>query len=115
MGGSGLGQVLAVVSGKGGTGKTSLCAAIACALAQEGQSVLLMDLDLGLRNLDLSLGLGEEPAIPFTAVMRGEYLPGHGPPPLPRPLLPHGACHRSAGVRGHGPVRRLSPRGPRRL
>lgn len=73
MGGSGLGQVLAVVSGKGGTGKTSLCAAIACALAQEGQSVLLLDLDLGLRNLDLSLGLGEEPAIPFTAVMRGEY------------------------------------------
>lgn len=73
MGGSVLGQVLAVVSGKGGTGKTSLCAGIAVGLADEGKSVLLVDLDLGLRNLDLSLGLGEEPVIPFTAVMRGEY------------------------------------------
>lgn len=68
-----MGQILAVVSGKGGTGKTSLCAGIAVGLADEGKSVLLVDLDLGLRNLDLSLGLGEEPVIPFTAVMRGEY------------------------------------------
>lgn len=73
MGGSALGQVLAVVSGKGGTGKTSLCAGIASCLAAEGQKVLLIDLDVGLRNLDLSLGLENEPTIPFTAVMRGEY------------------------------------------
>lgn len=73
MGGSALGQVLAVVSGKGGAGKTTLCAGIAACLADEGKKVLLMDLDVGLRNLDLSLGLGDEAAIPFTAVMRGEY------------------------------------------
>ena len=73
MGGIALGQVLAVVSGKGGTGKTSLCAGVALALAEAGQSVLCIDVDVGLRNLDISLGLAQEPALPFTAVMRGEY------------------------------------------
>ena len=73
MGGFALGKILAVVSGKGGTGKTSLCAAVACWLAKEGKSVLCIDADVGLRNLDISLGLAEEPVLPFTAVMRGEY------------------------------------------
>lgn len=73
MGGVRLGQVLAVVSGKGGTGKTSLCAGIACWLAAEGQKVLCIDADVGLRNLDISLGMTEEAALPFTAVMSGEY------------------------------------------
>jgi len=68
-----LGQVLAVVSGKGGTGKTSLCAGVACALAADGQKVLCIDADVGLRNLDISLGMAQEPAIPFTAIMREEY------------------------------------------
>ena len=68
-----MGQILAVVSGKGGTGKTSLCAGVACCLALEGQKVLCIDADIGLRNLDISLGLTQEPALPFTAVMRGEY------------------------------------------
>lgn len=68
-----MGQVLAVVSGKGGTGKTSLCAGVACALAAEGQRVLCIDADVGLRNLDLSLGMAQEPVLPFTAVMREEY------------------------------------------
>ncbi len=68
-----MGQVMAVVSGKGGVGKTSLCAGVAVALAEAGQRVLCMDADVGLRNLDISLGMTQEPAIPFTAVMRGEY------------------------------------------
>lgn len=68
-----MGQVLAVVSGKGGTGKTSICAAVACALAADGKSVLCLDADVGLRNLDISLGMAQEPALPFSAVMRGEY------------------------------------------
>lgn len=73
MGGLDLGQILAVVSGKGGVGKTTLCAGLAACLAQEGQRVLCIDADVGLRNLDLSLGLADEPNLPFTAVMRGEY------------------------------------------
>jgi len=68
-----LGQVLAVISGKGGTGKTTLCAGVALALAEAGQKVLCMDADVGLRNLDIALGLSEEPAICFTDVMRGIY------------------------------------------
>ena len=68
-----MGQVLAVVSGKGGTGKTSLCAAVACCLAKMQQRVLCIDADAGLRNLDISLGMSQEPALPFTAVMSGEY------------------------------------------
>ena len=68
-----MGQVLAVISGKGGTGKTSLCAGVACALAQMEQRVLCLDADVGLRNLDLSLGLASEPALCFTDVMAGAY------------------------------------------
>lgn len=68
-----MGQILAVVSGKGGTGKTSLCAAVACRLAEAGQKVLCIDADAGLRNLDISLGMSQEAALPFTAVMSGEY------------------------------------------
>ena len=52
-------QVLAVISGKGGTGKTSLCAGVASCLAMEGQRVLCVDLDVGLRNLDIALGISD--------------------------------------------------------
>lgn len=71
--GQSLAQVLAVISGKGGTGKTSLCAAIASCLAMQGRRVLCIDLDVGLRNLDIALGMSDAAALPFTAVMRGEY------------------------------------------
>ena len=50
-------QVVSVISGKGGTGKTSLCAGISSCLAAEGSQVLCIDADVGLRNLDLSLGM----------------------------------------------------------
>ena len=68
-----MGQVLAVISGKGGTGKTSFCAGVSSCLAAEGRRVLAIDADVGLRNLDLSLGMSEEAVLPFSAVMRGEY------------------------------------------
>ena len=50
-----MGETIAVLSGKGGTGKTSVCAGIATALAAEGKRVLCIDCDVGLRNLDISL------------------------------------------------------------
>ena len=71
--GHGLAQVLAVISGKGGTGKTSLCAGVAACLAMEGRRVLCVDLDVGLRNLDIALGMSDTAVLPFTSVMRGEY------------------------------------------
>jgi septum site-determining protein MinD len=52
-----LGEVIAVLSGKGGTGKTSICAAVATALSTMDCRVLCIDCDVGLRNLDISLGL----------------------------------------------------------
>lgn len=66
-------EIVSVISGKGGTGKTSLCAAVASCLAAGGSRVLCIDADVGLRNLDISLGMSDEPILPFTAVMRGEY------------------------------------------
>lgn len=51
-----MGQVLVVTSGKGGVGKTTSTAALGAALAQGGQSVVLVDFDVGLRNLDLVMG-----------------------------------------------------------
>ena len=47
-----MGELYAIVSGKGGTGKTSVCAGLAAALAEKGRKVLCIDCDVGLRNLD---------------------------------------------------------------
>ena len=68
-----MGELIAVLSGKGGTGKTSVCAGVATALAQMGQQVLCIDCDVGLRNLDIALGISELGAISFLDVCRGEY------------------------------------------
>ena len=51
------GSVIVVTSGKGGVGKTTATASIGAALAMMGPSVALIDADIGLRNLDLVLGL----------------------------------------------------------
>lgn len=62
------GQCIAVVSGKGGTGKTSFTAGVGSALAQFGQRVLCVDCDVALRNLDLALGLTDRAIMDFTDV-----------------------------------------------
>lgn len=68
-----MGELIAVLSGKGGTGKTTVCAAVACALAVQGQSVLTVDCDVGLRNLDIALGISELGALSFQEVASGDY------------------------------------------
>ena len=68
-----VGELIAVLSGKGGTGKTSVCAGIAAALAASGRRVLCIDCDVGLRNLDISLGLTDTPSLSFLEVCRGDY------------------------------------------
>lgn len=60
-----MGELIAIVSGKGGTGKTSLCAGIAQALADSGERVLCIDCDVGMRNLDIALGLSHMGALSF--------------------------------------------------
>jgi septum site-determining protein MinD len=52
-----MGEALVITSGKGGVGKTTTVASLGAALALEGHSVALVDADIGLRNLDLALGL----------------------------------------------------------
>ena len=68
-----MGALFAVLSGKGGTGKTSVCAGIAVALAEEGNRVLCIDCDVGLRNLDISLGITDTDALSFLDISEGGY------------------------------------------
>ncbi|MBQ3819086.1 septum site-determining protein MinD [bacterium] len=60
------GRVIVITSGKGGVGKTTTNANIGTALASMGKKVVMIDTDLGLRNLDLLLGL--ENRIVYTIV-----------------------------------------------
>ncbi len=68
-----MGELIAVLSGKGGTGKTSVCAGIATALALSGEKVLCIDCDVGLRNLDIALGISDMGALSFLEVCRDGY------------------------------------------
>ncbi len=52
-----LGEVIVICSGKGGVGKTTTTASLGAALALRGKRVLVVDADIGLRNLDVILGL----------------------------------------------------------
>ena len=66
-------EVIAFFSGKGGTGKSALCAGVATALATTGQKVLCVDADVGLGNLDIFLGLESGAALSFLDICRGNY------------------------------------------
>lgn len=68
-----MGELVAILSGKGGTGKTSVCAGIAAALALRGERVLCIDCDVGLRNLDIALGLSQIGTLSFLEVCRDGY------------------------------------------
>ena len=52
-----MGEVIVITSGKGGVGKTTTTANLGSALALEGKKVVLVDTDIGLRNLDVVMGL----------------------------------------------------------
>ena len=70
-----MGEVLVVTSGKGGTGKTTLCAGLASCLAAMGQRVLAIDCDIGLSNLDIALGMTDCATVSFLDVMmENQYL-----------------------------------------
>lgn len=73
---------IVITSGKGGTGKTSLTGGVASCLAALGHRVLCIDMDIGLRNLDLTLGLSDRALMDFTDVLSGRCT-------LERAAVPH--------------------------
>ena len=77
-----MGTVITVTSGKGGTGKTSITGAVAASLSLMDRTVLCIDMDIGLRNLDISLGLNDRALMDFSDVALGRC-------PLARAVVPH--------------------------
>ena len=105
-----MGAVIAVLSGKGGTGKTTAAAALACCLGELGRRVLCVDADAELRNLDLCLGLGDQALMDYGDVLAGRCalekalavpaaFPGLRLLPAPQEPVPGGLAHLIALVR----------------
>jgi len=65
-------EIIVVTSGKGGVGKTTTSASIACGLARRGKRVAVIDFDIGLRNLDLIMGCERRVVYDFVNVIHGE-------------------------------------------
>lgn len=65
-------QVIVVTSGKGGVGKTTTVANVSTSLAKMGYKVVVMDLDIGLKKLDLILGLENRVIYDIVQVIEGE-------------------------------------------
>ncbi|HTU71636.1 MAG TPA: septum site-determining protein MinD [Candidatus Baltobacteraceae bacterium] len=65
------GRRIVVTSGKGGVGKTTTTANLGAALAKRGMRVVLVDADIGLRNLDLVLGLEKRIVFDLVEVAEG--------------------------------------------
>jgi septum site-determining protein MinD len=66
------GKVIVITSGKGGVGKTTATASIGAALAREGNKVAVVDMDIGLRNLDVVMGLENRVVFNIVDVVRGK-------------------------------------------
>ncbi len=65
-------EIIVVTSGKGGVGKTTTSASLACGLARTGKRVAVIDFDVGLRNLDLIMGCERRVVFDFVNVIQGE-------------------------------------------
>ena len=67
-----MGKVIVVTSGKGGVGKTTSSAALGAALAKNGAKVVVVDFDVGLRNLDLVMGAERRVVYDLVNVIQGD-------------------------------------------
>lgn len=67
-----LGRVIVITSGKGGVGKTTSSAAISAALAKKGFRTVVIDFDVGLRNLDMTMGCERRVVFDFINVIQGD-------------------------------------------
>ncbi|MGD9821318.1 MAG: AAA family ATPase, partial [Aminobacteriaceae bacterium] len=64
-------RVIVITSGKGGVGKTTTTSNISVALARAGHKVVAVDADIGLRNLDVVMGLENRVVYNFIDVLEG--------------------------------------------
>lgn len=64
-------EVIVVASGKGGTGKTTVCAGLAVALAKDSKKVLIMDCDSGMRGVDMVLGIADKLVYDISDIVSG--------------------------------------------
>lgn len=78
-----MGTAIVVTSGKGGTGKTTVASGISSCLAAIGRRVLCIDADVGLRNLDLCLGMSDLSVMDFSDVLEGRCSLERGAAPHP--------------------------------
>ena len=65
-------KIIAVTSGKGGTGKSTVCAGIGYTLAKQGHRTLIIELDFGLRCLDIIFGVEENIKYDLGDVLSGK-------------------------------------------
>jgi septum site-determining protein MinD len=65
-------RIIVITSGKGGVGKTTTSAAVAMGLAKKGHKTVVIDFDVGLRNLDLIMGCERRVVYDFVNVINGE-------------------------------------------
>lgn len=87
-------EVIVITSGKGGVGKTTTAANIGIGLAQLGKKVVMVDTDIGLRNLDVVLGLENRIVYNLVDVVEGNcrMKPGANPRQTVRAALPSPVC-----------------------
>lgn len=95
------GRLIAIASGKGGVGKTWLAITLSHALAQRGRSVLLVDGDLGLANVDVQIGLAI--ARDLSGLLKGESAEALATE------VPHAGFSVLAGRSGSGALSQLAP------
>ncbi len=67
-----MGEIIVVTSGKGGVGKTTTSASLACGFARRGKKTAVVDFDIGLRNLDLIMGCERRVVYDFVNVINGD-------------------------------------------
>ncbi|HWS26127.1 MAG TPA: septum site-determining protein MinD [Xanthomonadales bacterium] len=67
-----MGEIIVVTSGKGGVGKTTTSASLACGFAKRGKKTAVVDFDIGLRNLDLIMGCERRVVYDFVNVIHGD-------------------------------------------
>lgn len=67
-----LGRIIVITSGKGGVGKTTSAASISAGLAKQGHRTVVIDFDVGLRNLDMTMGCERRVVFDFINVIQGD-------------------------------------------